>query len=215
MGARLRLADRQGLKFPDDYLVRFFFKNGLHQKPGRALELGCGNGNNLQLLHEFDWQVTGVDLSSSELQKARHNLPQGCWVEHDLGQGLPTLEGSYQALLIPNVLNYLPRDTVPGLLRQLAGQAAEGAWFFLRTRSLADGRYGRGEPEGRDAFRLTLEETGEQGTLQTFYSESELVRLARTCLDGYQLVVLETEFDNLQNGQRIRNADLIVWGRCR
>lgn len=215
MGAGLRLAERQGLKYPDDYLVRFFFKNGLHQKPGRALELGCGNGNNLQLLHEFDWQVTGIDFSAAELAAARHNLPAGRWLEHDLSAGFPPLEDSYDALLIPNVLNYLPRETVPELLRELARRASAGAFLFLRTRSLRDGRYGRGEPEGRDAFRLTLDETGEQGTLQTFYSETELVRLVRTCLAGYQLVVLETEFDNLQNGRRIHNADLIVWGRCR
>lgn len=39
----------RGLRFPDDYIVKMFFKEGLQHHPGKVLELGCGNGNNLIL----------------------------------------------------------------------------------------------------------------------------------------------------------------------
>jgi hypothetical protein len=39
----------EGLKFPDEYLIRFFFKNKLFNKKGDVIEFGCANGNNLSL----------------------------------------------------------------------------------------------------------------------------------------------------------------------
>ena len=36
-----------GLKFPDEYIIKFFFNEKLEKKRGKVLELGCGNGNNL------------------------------------------------------------------------------------------------------------------------------------------------------------------------
>lgn len=199
------------MRFPDEYLIRFFYKNGLHQNPGRALELGCGNGNNLQLFREYDWDVSGIDL---DVEDARQNVSAGVFLRHDLSQGLPPLEDSFNALLLPNMLNYLPREAPPDLLRDLRQRAEPDAWFFLRTRSLRDARYGRGKQAGRDAFVLDIDWTGERGTLQTFYSEHELVQLVRSTLGARELVVLETEFDNLQNGVRVANADLVLWGRC-
>lgn len=65
------------MRFPDEYIVRMFFKEGLQHSPGRVLELGCGSGNNLMLFHEFGWQVVGVDISTASLSDAVHNLSGG------------------------------------------------------------------------------------------------------------------------------------------
>ncbi len=39
--------------------------------PGSCLDLGCGTGFHLPLLHELGWTLTGVDLSEDQLQFAR------------------------------------------------------------------------------------------------------------------------------------------------
>ena len=44
----------RGLKFPDEFLTRFFFKYGHDRRTGRVVELGCGNGNNLAGLCRVD-----------------------------------------------------------------------------------------------------------------------------------------------------------------
>lgn len=40
-------------------------------EPGRALDLGCGIGENAIWLAEHDWRVTGVDFSDVAIEKAR------------------------------------------------------------------------------------------------------------------------------------------------
>lgn len=45
----MRLSDIDGLKFPDEYVIKFFFKEGLHKNSAKVLELGCANGNNARL----------------------------------------------------------------------------------------------------------------------------------------------------------------------
>ncbi len=39
--------------------------------PGRALDLGCGTGTNLLTLAQHGWQVTGIDVSSLAICRAR------------------------------------------------------------------------------------------------------------------------------------------------
>ena len=43
------ITEIKGLKFPDESLVRFFFKSGFEAVKESVLELGCGSGNNLRL----------------------------------------------------------------------------------------------------------------------------------------------------------------------
>ncbi len=48
------LKEIKGLKFPDEYFIKFFFKNKLNQNNNiKVLEFGCGNGNNLALCLEY------------------------------------------------------------------------------------------------------------------------------------------------------------------
>jgi len=50
---------------------RFLVKEVARMKPGRALDLACGEGRNALWLAERGWQVTGVDFSPVGLAKAR------------------------------------------------------------------------------------------------------------------------------------------------
>lgn len=45
-------------------------------KPGRALDLGCGTGTNVIYLAQHGFEVTGVDLSSRAIAKARRKIEQ-------------------------------------------------------------------------------------------------------------------------------------------
>ncbi|MGB8252933.1 MAG: class I SAM-dependent methyltransferase, partial [Anaerolineaceae bacterium] len=42
--------------------------------PGRALDLGCGTGTNLETLVEHGWQVSGADFSRRAVRLARRRL---------------------------------------------------------------------------------------------------------------------------------------------
>lgn len=209
------LRDIKGLKFPDEFVVRHFFKRGLADRPGKVLELGSGTGNNLSLYAAYGWRVTGVDYDAAALADARWNLGGDAeLIEADLSQGLPALGGPFDALIIPNLLCYLTRAQAASVLTGLKAHLAPGCEVFLRTRLVDDYRYGRGEAVEPDGFRLATPETGEAGLFNRFYSPAGLVALIEQTLSLQDRVELQVRFDNIQAGRLVpSNSDLVVWGR--
>lgn len=206
----------RGLKYPDEFLTRFFFKRGHDRRMGRVLELGCGNGSNLALYLAYGWEATGIDSSAEAIADAKHNLQVKCGlIRHDLTRGLPELARPIDVLLMPSSLYYLPRAAVGTCMRQLRALAAPTADFYLRMRLTDDYRYGRGVEVERSGFRLSIDETGERHYLNVFYTEAELRSLVIEELgaDPDDLVVLRNRFDNPQNGRIISNSELILCGR--
>ena len=209
------LPEIRGLKFPDEFVVRHFYKRGLAEHPGRVLELGCGAGNNLGLYQAYGWRATGVDYDEEALTDARWNLGEDVeLVRADLALGAPHLQGMYDALIIPNLLCYLTRDQAVGMLSALRPNLKSGCEVFVRTRLIDDYRYGRGAAEGSDGFRLETPETGEAGLFNRFYTPSGLLELLRESLRIAEHTALAARFDNVQAGQRVPgNSDLVIWGQ--
>ncbi len=81
---------------------------------GRALDCGCGPGDNARLLKSRGWQVTGVTIDPLELAAARTECNH---VElADLTAGLPfALDGEYGLVLLSHILEHLA-DPTPLLL---------------------------------------------------------------------------------------------------
>lgn len=61
--------------------------------PGRALDLGCGEGADALWLAERGWTVTGVDISNTALTRAREEAERRDltveWVQQDLADPVP------------------------------------------------------------------------------------------------------------------------------
>lgn len=211
------ISELRGLRFPDDYVVKMFFKEGLQNAAGRVLELGCGSGNNLLLFAAYGWQVTGVDISSDSLADARHNLGEAAvLLEHDLSVGFPALEpGSFHAVLLPSINYYVPRASFVRILQHCRHVIRCGGMFYIRSRLPEDWRWGRGREEELGGFRLNCRETGELGLLNVFYAADDLMALIQEhlgVLDGVQQ--LRSVCDNPQGGVVVRNADHVIWGRA-
>jgi SAM-dependent methyltransferase len=210
------LREIRGLKFPDEFVVRHFFKRGLAERAGRVLELGSGTGNNLALYAAHGWLVTGLDYDASALADARWNLGDTAeLIQADLSKGLPALKGSFDALIIPNLLCYLTLAQARAVLTGLKPLLAPTCEVFVRTRLTDDYRYGRGVQEEPDGFRLATPETGEEGLFNRFYTPDGLVALLGETLGLTDRTTLRVRFDNLQAGQIVAdNSDLVVWGRA-
>ncbi|WP_114560407.1 class I SAM-dependent methyltransferase [Desertihabitans aurantiacus] len=71
---------------------------GLRQRPGSALELGCGHGGDAVWLAEQGWQVTATDVSATALARtaalaeSRRPLGRVRTEQHDLTASLPAGE---------------------------------------------------------------------------------------------------------------------------
>ena len=211
------LREIRGLKYPDAFVTRWFFKQGLDRRPGRMVELGSGTGNNLALPLAYGWAVTGVDLSTEALADARFNLGDGpTLIEADLSRGLPSLSGApFDAVMIPNLLCYLRSSEAKAALTTLAAQLAPDADVFLSTRLTDDYRSGQGEEIEPRTWRLATRTTGEAGLINRFYDAEELLALLDHTLGLGDVTALRARFDNLQSGEVVANSDLIVWGTAR
>ena len=209
------LREIRGLKYPDEFVVRHFFKRGLSTRTGRVLELGSGTGNNLSLYQQWGWACTGVDYDAEAIADARLNLGDGPqFIQADLAQGLPPLDGPFDALIIPNLICYLTLAQARAVLSGLRPCLAAGCEVFVRTRLTDDYRYGKGVQEEPDGFRLATPETGEAGLFNLFYTPSGLTGLLTDTLGVVDPTVLTCRFDNVQVGHTVTNSDIILWGAC-
>ena len=88
--------------------------------PGRALDLGCGEGGDAMWLAERGWHVTAVDISQTALDRAaadaqeRNVLARIDFQRHDLPQTFP--DGTYD-LVSAHYLHSLAELDRPRLLR--------------------------------------------------------------------------------------------------
>jgi SAM-dependent methyltransferase len=208
----------RGMIYPDEYLVRMFFKSGLHTSAGRVLELGSGSGNNLMHFARFGWESVGLDYDGESLDDCRHNFKacgyKGDFHQHDLNNGLPDLAPSFQALVAASSLYYIRRDSVWRCLQESRPLLAPGAAVYLRMRLPQDHRYGRGVPVERNGWRLSIDYSGEQDLLNVFWEEWELVELLEETLglEKSRMKILRTYYENYQNDYFVSNSDIIIWG---
>lgn len=111
--------------------------------PGTALDLGCGEGGDALWLAQQGWHVTGVDVSTTALERAAARAEERGvgdrvdWQRHDLGTSFP--EGTYDlvsAFFFHSPVE-IPRDQVlrtaaaavrPGGTLLIVGHAERPSW---------------------------------------------------------------------------------------
>jgi SAM-dependent methyltransferase len=211
------IVERRGLRFPDETVVRHFFRSNGHTRPGRVLELGCGNGSNLECYTAFGHSITGVDISERSLEDARWNFEgQEEWIAHDLSKSFPILSGAFDTILMPSSMYYIPRASFIACLQGLSQYLSAEVAFLIRMRTLADYRFGRGAEVERNGYLLSTNETGEQGLLNVFYTEHEICELLRRYLGASDFHILHIQFESDRpGGGVIFNSDVIISGIIR
>jgi SAM-dependent methyltransferase len=102
--------------------------------PGRALDLGCGEGADAIWLAQQGWTVTAVDISTVALGRAEeHAKAAGVgdridWQQHELGRSFPAGEFDLVSAQFLHSKTELPRD---GILRSAAAAVAPGGVLLI------------------------------------------------------------------------------------
>ncbi|MFI1281569.1 SAM-dependent methyltransferase [Streptomyces sp. NPDC020858] len=102
--------------------------------PGRALDLGCGEGGDAVWLARRGWTVTGTDISGVALGRAAEHVAEAgvadrvSFARHDLTESFP--QGEFDLVSACFLHNYgdFPRDVV---LRTAAAAVAPGGTLLV------------------------------------------------------------------------------------
>ncbi|MFN8553629.1 MAG: class I SAM-dependent methyltransferase [Candidatus Obscuribacterales bacterium] len=117
---------------PSEHLKDFLSDNGI--SPGRVLELGCGTGTNAIYLAQNGFDVTGVDLSKTAIERARQKSEAvGVNVRFieadatnlgDIGQPFPFVfdRGTYHVIRKVNLA---------GFQKMLESAVAKGGYYLV------------------------------------------------------------------------------------
>ena len=117
--------------------------------PGRALDLGCGEGRNAVWLARQGWQVTAVDFSPVALAKGRRLAagsggPAVDWVEADVRTYRPE-PAAYDLVLLAYV--HLPEPDRGAVHRAAARAVAPGGVLLVVGHDTTNLRDGVGGPQ--------------------------------------------------------------------
>jgi len=96
----------------------------------RVLELGCGAGLADTHLLARRFQVTGVDVSREQLDRAARNVPTATFLQADFTR-VAFDSGSFEAVAAFYSFNHVPRDALAALLARIH------AWLVPGGRLLA------------------------------------------------------------------------------
>ncbi|MER5930670.1 class I SAM-dependent methyltransferase [Streptomyces sp. NPDC002054] len=128
--ARYGQSDRIWSGRPNAVLVRE--AEGL--APGRALDLGCGEGADAVWLARQGWQVTGTDISGVALTRAAEHVAEAGVADrvdlrqHDLGVSFPDGEFDLVSACFLHTPGEMPRELI---LRRAAAAVAPGGTLLV------------------------------------------------------------------------------------
>ncbi|HVC75384.1 MAG TPA: class I SAM-dependent methyltransferase [Candidatus Micrarchaeaceae archaeon] len=127
---------------------RFLVSEVADLTPGRALDLGCGEGRNAIWLAERGWRVSGVDFSQAGLDKARRlAVDRGVevtWVRADLLDYEPD-HGAFDLVILMYI--HLPAAQLADVMKTASAALAPGGTLLVVGHDLLNLSQGHGGPQ--------------------------------------------------------------------
>ncbi len=96
----------------------------------RVLELGCGSGLAETQLLAKRFRVTGVDVSATQIRRARVNLPEARSVHADF-TSLELPSASFEAVASFYSFNHVPRELLPTIFERIHGWLRPAGFFLV------------------------------------------------------------------------------------
>jgi cyclopropane fatty-acyl-phospholipid synthase-like methyltransferase len=105
--------------------------------PGSAvLDLGCGSGDPADVALAERHHVTGVDISETQIIKARQNVPSGTFLHTDLGS-ISFPPASFDAVVSFYTVEHLPREEHGTVFSRIADWLRPDGYLLIGTEAAA------------------------------------------------------------------------------
>ena len=159
------------------YLVPAVLRLLPDERPARLIDLGCGNGSLSARVASTGIDVTGLEGTTSGVERARRSYPGIMFRQHDLACPLPDdLRGAFDIALATEVIEHLffPRELFQRAREALGdrGTLLVSTPFHGYWKNLALAATGR-----LDAHHQVLSDYGHI----KFFSPATLARMAEEC----------------------------------
>lgn len=218
----MNIKNIKGLKYPDEYFIKFFFKKGLHKiDKKKYLELGCSNGCNLMLPYQYNNSVLGVDMDQQSIFYANENFnifnqnTKFQFFNTDMRKFCKEQKNLYaDVLILANSIYYIPEDDFINMLKNIIENKLikENVPFFIRFREIDDFRNNKGVIIGKNSIIMKNEVTAEDGLFCKFYEKNEMINILSEQLNIRNFEMMDIRYDNIQNGIKVNNHDVVIWG---
>jgi len=128
-------AARQGEANPELDLLTRQLPNGAH-----VIDIGCGAGIPIARTLAQRFRVTGVDISSEQIRRARRNVPEGTFIQGDI-MSVTFPSAGFDAAVAFYTIFHLPREEHPALLRRIYGWLKPGGYLLATVTPFAEAAY--------------------------------------------------------------------------
>lgn len=140
-------------------------------RPGmRAMELGCGLGDDARWMADAGLRVLGLDRDLARVREAARRVPEAGFVVADLATGLPVRDTVVDVVVASLSLHYFDRRTTAAIVAEIARVLRDGGLLLARVNAAGDTRslYGAGAEREPDVFEV------EPGRLKRFFRPATL-----------------------------------------
>jgi SAM-dependent methyltransferase len=159
--------------------LRNLFLRRLPERACRVLDLGCGQGHDLDAMARAGHVVAGLDFSSAAISAARDllsvpgRLPPDLRV-HDLSEPLPFRDRLFDGAYSHFALHYFRSEQTRRIFAEIRRVLEPGGLLVFSVKSTSDRLYGEGEPLGEHIY-------SRHGHVRHFFDEPSL----RALLQGW------------------------------
>jgi ubiquinone/menaquinone biosynthesis C-methylase UbiE len=126
---------RRNVATPELNLLTDRLTEGAH-----VLDIGCGAGVPIARILVQRFLVTGVDISSEQIRRARLNVPEGTFIQGNI-MSLTFPAASFDAAVAFYTLFHLPREEHPELLRRIYRWLKPGGYLLVTVSDIAEEAY--------------------------------------------------------------------------
>ena len=149
----------------------------------KALDFGCGIGRNTVLLHEFNINGYGIDISENAINEARNlakhfNLDIGNNFQCYDGENIPFSDNSFDFTISESVLDSLPFELAKELIKEI-DRVTKKYFFMSLISSQSVDLFSSLKKHKTFSGELEVKEEHEKGTIQSFFDKDKLAELIK------------------------------------